>query len=256
MMQLKRKKSFGFTLIEMIVVIIILGVLATAISSFIRFATQIYTETTARDQLVSSSRFAIERMNRDVRNALPNSLLLSPSKLCLEFTPIIESTIYTDIPVAPEDAKNTISVIRFDETLKETWRAIVYPLNPNDVYGSDSAKVHDVEHIVDDSLDEWVIVINDGITTHFTEDSPTQRIYFIDARESERVKYCLDGEKLKRNGILMAEDIHNLDAPIVLPFEIQPATLQRNAMVQIHFRFKKNSEQITFINEVQVLNVP
>ena len=74
MRQLTRKKSSGFSLIELIVVIVILGVLAASITSFIRFGTQIYTETTARDQLVSSARFAIERLNREVRNALPNSL--------------------------------------------------------------------------------------------------------------------------------------------------------------------------------------
>jgi len=249
MKQLRYKDSFGFTLIEMIVVIIILGVLAAAISSFITLSTQIYREATGREQLVSSARFAIERLNRDVRNSLPNSLKLTSSPDCLEFTPIIESTTYTNIPVAPESAENYISVIRFNEPLKDTWRAIVYPLNSNDVYASTSGKVHDVEHIVDDTLDEWDIVINNGVATHFTEDSPTRRVYFID--ESERVKYCLQGNSLLRNDVLIAEDIGNTS-----PFEIEPATLQRNAMVKVHFRFEKNSEKATFTNEIQVLNVP
>lgn len=249
MKQLIRKKSSGFTLIEMIVVIIILGVLAAGISTFVSLSTQIYTESTAREQLMSSARFAIERLNRDIRNALPNSLRLTSVNQCLEFIPIIESTTYTRIPVAPEIASNNISVIRFEETLNDTWQAIVYPLNPNDVYDNDSGKRHEVESIVDDTLDEWVIVINDGDATHFTEDSPTQRLYFINI--NDRVEYCLVDGNLRRNDILMAEDIVNTN-----PFEIQPATLQRNAMVQTHFRFEKNSEQVTFNNEIQVLNVP
>ncbi|WP_159459886.1 MULTISPECIES: PilW family protein [Colwellia] len=244
-----RKKSPGFSLIELIVVIVILGVLATAISSFIKFATQIYSETTARDQLVSSARFAIERLNRDIRNALPNSLRLTNSEQCLEFTPIIESTIYTDIPVAPEVAKNKISVIRFDKTFKSTWSVIVYPLTPNDVYPvapSNSDKVHAVASI-DETGDEWVITLVAEVL--FSEDSPTQRLYFIN--ESETVEYCLQNNSLLRNGILMAEDIYNTS-----PFEILAATLQRNAMVQMHFRFEKNNETVTFNNEIQVLNVP
>lgn len=249
MKPLMRKKSSGFTLIEMIVVIIILGVLAAGISTFVSLSTQIYTESTAREQLVSSARFAIERLNRDIRNALPNSLRLTNVNQCLEFTPILESTTYTNIPVAPEMKSNTISVIRFEETLNDTWQAIVYPLNPNDVYDDDSGKRHDVENIVDDALNEWVVVINDGTSTHFTEDSPTQRLYFININET--VKYCLIGGNLTRNGILMAQDIVNTS-----PFDIQPATLQRNAMVQTHFRFERNSEQVTFNNEIQVLNVP
>jgi len=249
MKQVMSNKSSGFTLIELITVIVILGVLATAISSFIKLATQIYSETTARDQLVSSARFAIERLNREVRNALPNSLRLTDSDQCLEFTPIIESTTYTDIPVAPEGSSNTVDVIEFDKlfagTLNTNWSVVVYPLNDDDVYGSNN-KVFAVSSIGPPN-DKRVITLDNSVL--FAEDSPTQRLYFIN--ESERVKYCLQNNSLFRNGILMAQDIHNTS-----PFDIQPATLQRNAMVDIHFMFEKNNETVTFNNEIQVLNVP
>jgi len=254
MKPLMRKNSSGFTLIELITVIIILGVLAAAISSFIKFTTQIYSEATARDQLVSSTRFAIERLNRDVRNALPNSLRLTNSDRCIEFTPIIESTIYTKIPVAPEDSSNQITVIRFDESFNSNWSAIVYPLTPNDVYPattSNSDKIHPVDSISEIG-NEWVVTLDNQVL--FSEHSPTQRLYFVN--ENETVEYCLQGENLRRNGILMAQDIHNIGLTFVPPFEIEPATLQRNAMVQIHIILEKNNEIVTFNNEIQVLNVP
>lgn len=247
MKRIMKIKSSGFSLIELIIVIVILGVLATSITRFIKFGTQIYTETTARDQLVSSARFAIERLNREVRNALPNSLRLTNVNKCLEFTPILESTIYTDIPVTPDTARDTINVIKFDETFNSNWNAIVYPLTTNDVYPtipSNNDKVHSVDSIVATG-DEWVITLENDVV--FAEDSPTQRIYFINGS----VKYCVQNNTLTRNGILMAHDIYNTS-----PFLVTVATLQRNAMVQIHFRFEKNSEQVTFNNEVQVLNVP
>jgi MSHA biogenesis protein MshO len=81
----------------------------------------------------------------------------------------------------------------------------------------------------------------------FAEDSPTQRIYFVNGS----VKYCLQNNTLTRNNTLMAQDIYNTN-----PFDITASTLQRNAMVNIHFQFEKNNEKITFRNEVQVLNVP
>jgi len=247
MKQLMKQTSSGFSLIELIVVIIILGVLAVATSTFINFGTKIYTETTARDQLVSSARFAIERLNRELRNALPNSLRLTNSNQCLEFTPIIESTIYTDIPVIPETVRDNINVIKFDEAFDSNWSAIVYPLTTDDVYpltSSNNDKVHSVDSIVATG-DEWVITLDNDVV--FAEDSPTQRIYFI----NESVEYCVQNNTLTRNGTLMAQDIYNTN-----PFEVIAPTLQRNAMVQVHFRFEKNSEQVTFNNEVQVLNVP
>jgi MSHA biogenesis protein MshO len=247
MNQLMRNNSFGFTLIELIVVIVILGVLAASVSSFIMFGAKIYTEITARDQLVSSARFAIERLNREVRNSLPNSLRLTNSNQCLEFTPIIESTIYTDIPVIPEITRNNINVIKFDETFDSNWDAIVYPLTANDVYpltSSNNDKIHSVSSI-DTTGNVWVITLDNNVV--FAEDSPTQRIYFVNGS----VKYCLQNNSLTRNNILMAQDIYNSN-----PFDITASTLQRNAMVNIHFQFEKNNEKITFSNEVKVLNVP
>ncbi|MDG1750525.1 MAG: type II secretion system protein, partial [Thalassotalea sp.] len=64
-------KHKGFTLIELVTVIVILGVLAVGISSFLQFGTRIFSETSARDELISSARFSVERINREVRHALP-----------------------------------------------------------------------------------------------------------------------------------------------------------------------------------------
>jgi len=238
-----RNKSSGFTLIEIIVVIVLLGVLASAVSSFIKFGTQIYSETTTRDQLVSSARFAIERLNREVRNALPNSVIVLPGN-CLKFTPILESTIYTDIPVAPEAATNPsiIKVIDFDETFDSGWNAVVYPLSTDDVYGSND-KVYGVSTA---TIGNERTIILDNSNVLFAEDSPTQRVYFVNGT----VEYCLVGTELRRDGILMAQDIFSGS------FEVKEATLQRNGMVQIHFQFEKNNEKVTFNNEIQVLNVP
>ena len=239
-------RESGFTLIELIIVIVIIGVLAAATTTFIRFGSLIYSETTARDQLVSSARFAIERLNREIRNALPNSLRLTSANQCLEFMPIVESTIYTEIPVFPESTANTIKVIPFAVNFDSHWQAIVYPINNDDVY-TNNGKKYDV-NTIDTTGPEWVITLAEASV--FTEHSPTQHMYFIE--DTAKVTYCLTENTLTKNGILMAENIYNTRNP----FEIMEATLQRNAMVQIHLQFEKNNEHITFNNEVQVLNVP
>lgn len=251
MLKLKRKHQSGFTLIELVIVMVLLGVLSVGISNFLKFGTQIYSETSARDQIISSARFAVERLNRELRHALPNSVRLTNSSQCLEFIPIIESTIYTEIPVPPEPATNEMTAIKFDDSLfNSNLSAVVYPLSEDDVYSvtgvlENSGKVFGVNSITDDTTDEWTLSFDENV--QFPQDSPTNRIFFINGS----VTYCLTNTTLTRKGVLMAENIINN-----APFDVVKATLQRNAIVQIRLTFENNTEQVTFNNEVQLPNVP
>lgn len=251
MLVFNRKRQLAFTLIELIIVMVLLGVLSVGVSSFLSFGTQIYSETSARDKIISSARFAIERLNRELRYALPNSVRLENAAQCLQFIPIIESTIYTEIPVFPEPATKEMTVVKFDNSLfNNTLSAVVYPLSPDDVYdgsgvSENSGKVFGVDSITDAATDQWTISFDENV--QFQKDSPTHRIFFI----NDSVSYCLANKSMYRNGILMAENIVNND-----PFDVTPASLQRNSIVQLRLTFENNTELITFNNEVQVPNVP
>ena len=240
---------------EMVLVIVIMGVFASGISRFLSFGIQIYSETSMRDQLISSARFVVERLNRELRNAVPNSIEVNPAG-CLTFAPMVASTIYTDIAVEPEDGRDRIRVIRFDEapaTLDiDTWIAVVFPSNSNDVFEDLNNRRAAVNELVTFAADEWEIELDDEVA--FAQHSPTQRIFFID--DDSQVKYCLVGTSLFRSvgntpPVLMAENITNTNV-----FKFQWPALQRNALVQIFLQFEQFQEKITFHNEVQVPNVP
>lgn len=66
--------SRGFTLIEMVVVIVITGVIAGAIAVFIRLPVQGYADSEARAELTDIADTALRRIARDVRLSLPNSV--------------------------------------------------------------------------------------------------------------------------------------------------------------------------------------
>ncbi|MEY4884580.1 MAG: hypothetical protein RIS34_2434 [Pseudomonadota bacterium] len=76
----------GFTLIETIMVMVILGIVAAMVSTFIVQPVRGYLDTVARVELVDATDNALRRMGRDLRIALPNSVRIA-SGLTLELIP-------------------------------------------------------------------------------------------------------------------------------------------------------------------------
>ena len=74
MSPLGRTTSNGFTLVELVTVIIVLGIVSVGISGFIRTGLDIYSDVTEREQLLGDSRFVVERLNRELRMAVPHSV--------------------------------------------------------------------------------------------------------------------------------------------------------------------------------------
>ncbi len=64
----------GFTLVELIVVIVITGIVSGMVALFIRIPVQGYLDVNARAELADAADTATRRIARDVRLALPNSV--------------------------------------------------------------------------------------------------------------------------------------------------------------------------------------
>ena len=85
MRSLQRQQS-GFTLVEMIVVMVITGIIGGMVAIFIRAPVQGYMDSARRAELTDIADTALRRMARDVRSAVPNSVRLSGSTV-IEFLP-------------------------------------------------------------------------------------------------------------------------------------------------------------------------
>ncbi len=282
MKYLPKRLIRGFTLMEMILVIIILGIMGAGISGFISLSTQSYLNATNRDELIGNARFVIERLSRELRNAVPNSIRTQSwagNRLqCIQFTPIVASTVYTDIPVAPELASKVLSVIPFEGEDGNPYQCniasgctdlvTVYPLKTDDIYTdatSSTGKIFRIDN-VDSSSEPWKINILNLQAVHFDEDSPTQRLYIT----SEQVSYCaFPGlviryrDSISSGGQTIPGSTRFYMAGYLLDdisgqqvFNHQPATLTRNGVVQMHFRFTKDDENYVFDHEVHINNVP
>ena len=71
----------GFTLVEMIMVIVITGILGGMVAMFLKAPIQQYMDVGRRADMTDVANTASRRVVRDVRLALPNSVRQTPLKL-------------------------------------------------------------------------------------------------------------------------------------------------------------------------------
>jgi MSHA biogenesis protein MshO len=77
-------KSSGFTLIELVIIIVIIGILAAMSTQLITLPVKSYIDLKRRTTLVDTADITLRRMRRDIRRALPNSVRVNGSGNRLE----------------------------------------------------------------------------------------------------------------------------------------------------------------------------
>ncbi|WP_220720226.1 PilW family protein [Agarivorans litoreus] len=265
----------GFTLIELVITLVLLAILAIATSDFLRTGSLIYRQGADRQVLLGEARFAIERLNRELHNSLPNSAMLSPNSAnaadhCLSFVPTFSSHTYIDLPIAPSYSASASIVTSLNQpsfsAVGSAWLS-VYVLNSDEVLNANGAlvdanctaatgKVFCLSNISADAS-SGVSTVNFAGSVSVSTDSPAQRAFIL----GEPIRYCVEGSKLLRfqpadsgNGVLMASKLEVNSA--VQPFQVSPASLTRNGLVNLRLRFVENQEVVEFNHDIVVLNQP
>jgi len=284
----------GFTLIELVTVIIVLGIVSVGIAGFVRNGFQIYADATERQQILSESRFVVERLNRELRMAIPNSARvisdLNSEIQCLEFVPAEWVSFYTTLPVLPS-ASTQARIVELAGNSLFNWQvgdfAFVYPTATQDIYDAAQQKRRSVL-ACSDAIDADGDGNPDGdgdcstadSTSHtaeltlsgaFADSSPASRMYF----GRKTVSFCArtqDGKKgiyrhegsidsvqplYTLGGDLMAQHLRNdLSKDDQLPFAVSSAVLNRNGLVHVLLAFELNEEHMNYSLEVHIPNVP
>lgn len=98
--RLSRPSASGFTLVELIMVIVITGIIAGVIAVFITSPVTAYIDTARRAELTENADTALRRIARDLRTALPNSVRVVAvgAVTYLEFIPTRGGGRYRQLP--------------------------------------------------------------------------------------------------------------------------------------------------------------
>lgn len=267
----------GFTLVELIIVIVLIGIVSISTMQFIKFGAEIYATGTERDEVVAQARFALVRMSKELRQTTPNSIRITSGNTagqsfqCLEYTPFKSSSIYVNNPPLDTGASGDLVVVAFDNEEKalENDRVTVYPQNPNDIYDLSNNRVRllAADPIVEEANKTQRWSFDNG----FAVASPTQRLFVLN---NSPVSFCVEGGRLYYyqgydfevnqptpsllhvldgvKGQLLSRYITNS-----LVFDFNNASLTRNAIVNIRLEMGFNdTETLVFNHEVHIPNVP
>ncbi len=276
----KSKTSDGFTLVEMVVVITIVGILAAGAALFIRNPTQAFIDSENRANLTDRADTALRRMARDIRNALPNSVRTTTSGLdsFIEFVPVKSAGRYRAAYGKPTDTDNpldfTLSADSFDVlgpsvTVTAGDKLVIYNLG---IPGSD---VYDENNIIDGSNVHPLLSVGNNLSTlsynggAFPQGSPSSRFFVV----STPVSYACDmtnhvllmysgyatraaqpASVLALNGLATARVLAtNLSKCQV---NYVPGVLQRSGVITIYLGFTQDVAAVTLMHQVNVVNSP
>ena len=263
----------GFTLIELTIVIVLLSVLALGVSSYIGLGASMYSDATEREQVLNQSRFVAERLQRELRNAAPNSIRAADAALlrCIEFAPIVSSGIYLQAPVAPQAGSELrLAVLNWQAGYLGAVPGLplsIYPRQPNDIYGNTGSTILFSGTETDDMDGNNATRTVQLASSHsFPLDSPERRFYLL---SPSPVSYCFNAvdRSIRRysnysysaaqplpplgNSDLMASDVQQVR------FAIDNAVLTRNSVVNLLLQFGQSQASDMFFNyEVHIPNVP
>jgi MSHA biogenesis protein MshO len=270
----------GFTLPELIIVMVITGIIAAVIAVFIVRPVDAYLDQSRRAELVDAAEMSLQRMARDIRRALPNSVRTDGTTL--EFLSIRDAARYRAGPGASPvggDRDRRLEFDRLDEQfniqspgppdIRSGDRLAIYNLGQPgaDAYAGDPVITPAGMSItVADDVDvpgEHRVTMNGG--HRFALESPRQRVFVVEGAVAYRCEPALSGGLIRRmQGYAFGPGLPGDFSGAAVAsshvsacsFSYDPGTATRNAVVTLRVQVTMDGETVSLTRQVHVENSP
>lgn len=259
------RKDAGFSFVEMVVAISVLGILAAGSVRFLHFAAEGYGSAGGRSELSNSASTAMARLAIELEDALPNSVRVSGS--CIEFVPVNSVTRYLTVPlgstantlqlVAPDSSGTTLAAARIvvdAESATKLYDVTLGHVSPTATFSAPAA---------------GVVTATLSASYAFASESPQRRAYLV----STPVSFCVDGSHLFRYanyGWLLNQPgvaalpatspdrqlIADAMAVGAAPFDVLAPSLVRNNVVALTLALDNGHDAVQLQQSVHMRHVP
>lgn len=174
-------RSRGFTLVELIATMVILGIISVMTSKFIVNGFSFYVDATNIQKISTTANFVAEKMEKLIENSVPNSIVISETGKSITFVPIKGALGYTYIP------KNPLSAFDNKPVLYAVTTAFDSSNIKNDAYvafnnyGSNEEYYKVLDVTVNGNV--TAVKIDAPSSKKFTPGSERGRLYFVDGKK-------------------------------------------------------------------------
>ena len=276
----------GFSLIELVMVIMVTGILAGAITVFLKPAIDSYFDTRRRADMTDMADTALRRMSQDIRSAVPNSVQ-SVSSSCFQLVPTIAGGRYrmasdtvNDTPAPLPCTPSATCSAPLDVTQPVTEFDVLTPMatvpavndwvvidnqNAGDVYaGSNRAQIGAIVAAPRSSDGLFRITIG---STQFPSDYDGGRFVVVPNAE-QTVFYSCVGNTLYRTsaafnasqaaicaattGAVVATDV----ASCTFVYDPNQGATQQSGFVWMRLELSRDGESVALVHGSHVDNVP